>query len=193
VLARLELLERELRARDPHPLVGPPSLHAGVLRGGTGPSIYAARCHLEIERRTIPGEREAEVVAEVQRIVDRLTDEDPTFQATVRPSLVRGPFEARPGSAVVRAVQDAARSALGASPRVIGQSFWMDAALLADAGVDTVVIGPTGAGAHAVEEWVDMRSVVQLTEILARTARDFCGVAGHLAAAAESAAAATQR
>jgi len=45
------------------------------------------------------------------------------------------------------------------------------------------VIGPTGAGAHAVEEWVDMQSVVQLTEILARTAREFCGVVGHADAA----------
>jgi len=156
-------------------------LHAGVLRGGTGPSIYAAHCHLEIERRTIPGEREADVVAEGQRIVDRRARQEPTFRATVRPTLVRGPFEAAAGSAVVRAVEGAAVSVLGASPRVIGQSFWMDAALLADAGVDTVVIGPTGAGAHAVEEWVDMQSVVQLTEILARAAGDFCGAAGQAA------------
>ena len=33
-LGRLEELERELRARPGHPLVGPPSLHAGTLRGG---------------------------------------------------------------------------------------------------------------------------------------------------------------
>jgi acetylornithine deacetylase len=50
----------------------------------------------------------------------------------------------------------------------------MDAALLSAAGIDTVVIGPTGAGAHALEEWVELKSVAQLTEILAAAAKEFC-------------------
>src|SRR6266545_257665 len=60
-------------------------------------------------------------------------------------------------------------------PTVAGQTFWMDASLLAEAGVETVVIGAHGTGAHADEEWVDLGSVVQLTEILARTAAAWCG------------------
>jgi acetylornithine deacetylase len=35
-LHELAVLERELRARQPHPLVGPPSLHAAMLSGGSG-------------------------------------------------------------------------------------------------------------------------------------------------------------
>src|SRR5205814_8328827 len=71
-LARLSELERELRARRPHPLVGPPSLHAAMLNGGTGLSTYAPSCTLQIERRTVPGETEAQATAEIQRIVDEL-------------------------------------------------------------------------------------------------------------------------
>jgi acetylornithine deacetylase len=51
----------------------------------------------------------------------------------------------------------------------------MDAALLAEAGIETVVIGPTGAGAHAATEWVDLDSVEKLADILARSAIGFCG------------------
>ncbi len=51
----------------------------------------------------------------------------------------------------------------------------MDAALLQAAGVETVVCGATGAGAHADEEWVELESVVKLAEILAETAREYCG------------------
>ncbi len=36
VLAGLDALEQDLRARPPHPLVGPPSLHAATLAGGSG-------------------------------------------------------------------------------------------------------------------------------------------------------------
>src|SRR5260370_6490451 len=69
-LARLSLLERELRARTPHPLVGPPSLHAAMLSGGTGLSTYAPSSVVRIERRTIPGGTEAQAVAEDQAVVD---------------------------------------------------------------------------------------------------------------------------
>ncbi len=54
----------------------------------------------------------------------------------------------------------------------------MDSALLAAAGVETVVIGPAGAGAHAEEEWVDIRSVADLAGILADAAVSYCGAHG---------------
>jgi len=173
-LARLDTLEQELRARPPHALVGPPSLHAAVLRGGTGTSTYADHCRLEIERRTVPGETEDQVLAEIRAITERLASEDATFRATVRPMLTRDSFEVRRDAPIVNAVLGAATTVLGARPEVIGEPYWMDAALLSAVGIDTVVIGPTGAGAHALEEWVELKSVAQLTEILAAAAKEFC-------------------
>jgi len=173
-LARLDKLEQELRSRAPHTLVGPPSLHAAVLRGGTGTSTYADRCRLEIERRTVPGETEAGVLSEIRAITDALAAEDPTFRASVRAMLTRGSFEVARNAPIVTAVLGAATSVLGAPPEIIGEPYWMDAALLSDVGIDTVVIGPSGAGAHALEEWVDLRSVETLTDILAAATREFC-------------------
>jgi acetylornithine deacetylase len=174
-LGRLDTLERELRKRAPHALVGPPSLHAAVILGGTGTSTYAAHCRLEIERRTIPGETEESALAEIQSILDALAGSDATFRARVRPLLSRGSFEAHPDSSIVQSVQAAATSVLASPPDIIGEPYWMDAALLADAGIETVVIGPSGAGAHAAKEWVDLDSVQRVAEILARSTLDFCG------------------
>lgn len=176
-LGELDHLERALRSSPRHRLVGPPSLHAGVLRGGTGASIYAANCHLEIERRTIPGESEAEAVGEIREIVQRLTQADPTFKATVRSLLTREPFEATPDASIVRTVASATTEVLGREPAYVGISYWMDAALLSAAGVETVVIGPAGAGAHADDEWVEIDSVVRLADILARAAVAYRGAA----------------
>ena len=169
-LARLEDLERELRTRPPHPLLGPPSLHAGVLAGGTGASVYAAESRVEIERRTIPGEAEDDVMAEVVRLLDGLARDDPSFRGEAKALLTREPFETAPDGPIARAVTTAATQVLGRSPAVVGMSYWMDAALLHAAGIDTVVIGPTGSGAHAVEEWVDVPSVIRLAEILSAAA-----------------------
>jgi acetylornithine deacetylase len=175
VLARLEALGARLVSSPPHPVVGPPSLHAATLQGGTGWSTYAARCVLRIERRTVPGETEASVVAQVQEILDGLTAEDPHFHATVRPALSRPPWEARADSAITDLVGRAAEAVLGRAPARTGAPYWMDTALLGAAGIDTVVLGPAGEGAHAAVEWVDLESVRQTAEILARTAREFCG------------------
>jgi acetylornithine deacetylase len=173
-LAELDKLEKELRTRSPHPLVGPPSLHAALINGGAGLSTYAASCKLKIERRTIPGETQVQVVGEIKAIIDRLSAADPSFKATVSAFCTRDPFEVAADAAIVRAVEQAATLVRGTPPRHTGQTFWMDSALLANAGMETVVIGPIGAGAHADEEWVDLQSLADLAEVLAHAAVDYC-------------------
>jgi acetylornithine deacetylase len=173
-LAELDRLETRLRTGPAHALVGPPSLHAAMLRGGTGLSTYAAACTLQIERRTIPGETDQEALAQIQEIVARLAARDATFGATVRPFFARRPFEVSPDAAIVKTLADAARTVLGRAPSFVGDSPWMDAALLSAAGIETVVMGPVGSGEHSIEEWVDIASVCRMAEILARTAAAYC-------------------
>jgi acetylornithine deacetylase len=174
VLGRLDRLETDLRRREGHRLVGAPSLHAAQIEGGSAPSVYAARCRLRVERRTIPGETEAEARREVQSILDALAEEDPAVDASCTVAFARRPFEAVTDSAVAAAVRAAGTDVRGEAPPDAGQTFWTDAALLAEAGTDTVVLGPVGEGLHTTEEWVDLDSVVDLAAILARTAHRYC-------------------
>lgn len=178
VLHELEELARALQAEAGHPLVGAPSLHVATLAGGTEWSAYAARCTLGVERRTVPGETAVQVKGEVQAILDRLAAADPTFHGQLEVILVREPFEVGAATPIVRAVEEAAAAVLGAPPAHIGDSPWMDAALLAAAGVETVVIGPAGGGAHGAEEWVEVDSLTKLASILAASAVNYCGQVG---------------
>lgn len=175
VLSELERLARALQGQSGHPLLGAPSLHAATLAGGSEWSAYAARCTLGIERRTIPGESAAQVEGEVRAILDRLAAADAAFHAQMEVILVREPFEVAASAPIVHAVEAAARQVLGVMPAHIGDSPWMDAALLAAAGTETVVIGPAGGGAHAVQEWVELDSVSKLASILAVSAVNYCG------------------
>jgi acetylornithine deacetylase len=174
-LADLDRLEYALRTGPAHPLVGPPSLHAATIQGGSGLSTYAAQCRLQIERRTIPGETVDGAVGEIRAIVDQLAASDPSFAATVRAFFVREPFEVSPDAQIVQVLAGKAAAVLGRPPAFVGDTPWMDAALLADAGIETVVMGPVGAGEHSAVEWVDVDSVVKMAEILARTAVAYCG------------------
>jgi acetylornithine deacetylase len=174
-LSQLDGLEKELRQRSPHPLVGPPSLHAARLEGGSEVSIYAAHCLLQIERRTCPGETTDQATGELQAIINRLAQDDPTFKATVKAAFQRSPFEVEKDAQIVQTLESVIADRNGETPTHSGQSFWTDAAILADAGIETVLIGPTGAGLHSEIEWVDVQSVMDLTEILAETAVRYCG------------------
>jgi acetylornithine deacetylase len=175
-LAELEGLEVALRTGPAHALVGPPSLHAATINGGSGLSTYAARCRLQIERRTIPGETTDAAVGQIRAIADGLAAADPSFSATVRSFFAREPFEVSPDAPIVRALAAEAAAVLGRTPAFVGDTPWMDAALLAEAGIETVVMGPIGAGEHSAVEWVDVDSVVKMADILARTAVAYCGV-----------------
>jgi len=174
VLTAIEALNARLAEGRKHPLLGPGSMHAALLRGGTGLSTYSAECRLSIERRTVPGESEDGVRGEIQSVLDSLARADPSFTASLEVLLSRPPFEARPGSPLVNALRDAAHQVLGHEPEPVGETPWMDSALLAEAGVDTVVMGPHGTGAHAAVEWVDLESVEALARILAQTVLDYC-------------------
>jgi acetylornithine deacetylase len=177
-LAELERLERQVRGGASHRLLGSPSLHAAVLRGGTGLSTYAASCVLQIERRTLPDETPAAVLAEVETILESLRAADPGFEARARLLLARPGYEGSAESAIARSVISAAAEQLGRAPAISGAAYWMDAALIAEAGIETVVIGAAGTGAHAAVEWVELSSVVTLAGILTDAAVRYCGVTG---------------
>ena len=174
MLARLDRLEQELREQDGHRLVGTPSLHAAQIEGGTASSVYAARCRLRIERRTVPGESGRRAREEVQALLDALGGEDDAFDGRCNLAFSRRPFEVAADAPIAEAVRSGAEAVLGQAPPNVGQTFWTDAALLSEAGTETVVLGPVGGGLHTTDEWVQLDSVVALAEILARTAQRYC-------------------
>ena len=174
-LAKLSMLEEALRKQPSHPLLGSASLHAATLAGGTELSAYAARCRLGIERRTLPGEDSQVASAEIRAILEDLEREDPQFKWRLKTLLGRDPFEVRPDCRIVQVVKSAAAEVCDGTPELIGDHPWMDSALLSAAGIETVVIGPSGGGAHSAEEWVDLESVEKLAAILAQSAIQYCG------------------
>jgi len=174
-LSELEILEADLRQRPPHPLVGPPSLHASTIRGGTEISTYPAECRLEFEWRTIPGDSVQAATSEIQTILDRQAAADPNFHAELHVFQVRQHYEVSPEAPIVKVVSGILESRLGIKPTQTGAPFWTDAALLSEAGIQAVVLGPHGAGLHSEEEWVDLQSCVDLAAVLAEAAIMYCG------------------
>lgn len=175
VLMGLEELDLSLRSAAAHHLVGSGSVHASLIEGGQELSSYPERCSLSIERRTIPGETMQQVEAEIPAIFSRIAAHDPTFRATVKTGLTREPFEVSLQEPIVQTVLRHAQRLLGREIEEVGGTGWMDSALLAAAGIPTVIFGPGGEGAHAIVEWSDLAQVEQCADILVEVAQEFCG------------------
>lgn len=174
VLVALAELDRSLRAAPSHRLLRSGSVHASLIAGGQERSSYPERCTLTVERRTIPGETEQSVASEIQAILDRVAASDPDFRASTRTTLVRPSFEVAEDAPIVSALRRTAAGILGREPEIVGETPWMDSAILAAAGIPTVVFGPGGEGAHAAVEWVDLDQVARCAEVLLATAEEFC-------------------
>jgi acetylornithine deacetylase len=171
VLIAVVELERALAGRT-HELLGRGSVHASLIAGGQELSTYPERCVLSIERRTLPGEDAAQLDAELARLVTAGAGGPAELSGVT--TLVRAPFEVSPQEPIVTLVRERAAARLRREPAVRGHNAWMDAAFTSAAGIPTVVFGPDGAGAHAVEEWVDLASVRECAEVLLATAVAFC-------------------
>jgi len=174
-LVEVERLSKEVLAAKSHPLLTPPSLHASLIKGGSELSTYPAHCRIDLERRTIPGETEATVAAEMETLLSRAKERCPSFAAKFAIDFYRPPLEVKADQPIVARIAEAWAAVTGAPPQFTGMSCWMDAAILAASGIPAVIFGPDGAGAHAQEEYVDFASIITAAKVLAATARAFCG------------------
>jgi acetylornithine deacetylase len=153
--------------------MGTASLHASIISGGRELSSYPDLCRLQLERRTIAGEDERQPLDEIRAILDGLAGDDAEFEASVRMSFSRPAYELPAGHALPTLLASTA-GASGVQSRTVGMSFWTDAAVLASAGIPSVLYGPGGAGLHSVEEYVTLADVLACRDVLAGLAAAWC-------------------
>jgi acetylornithine deacetylase len=176
-LVELEKLATSQQSSQPYPLLGPPSLHASLIEGGIELSTYPPSCTLKIEWRTVPGQTEEQLYGLLQAIIDRLKAQDASYQAEVKTMFVRHPFQVSEDAPIVRSVYNQVQKVLGKAPEFIGGAGWADTSLFERAGMDALMFGSDGDGAHANEEWADLDALEITAQVFAETILDFCGPA----------------
>ena len=173
VLVAFEEESRRLARETGHPLLGPASLHAGTIEGGSTPSVYPDSCHLVVERRTLPGETTRGVMAEARRVLARARERCPGLDAGVEAGLYRAATEVPAGSGLVEGLRRACRRE-GLPGAVEGMTAWVDACFLNEHGTPAVCFGPGSiAQAHAAEEWVRVGEIEACARVLGDFARRF--------------------
>lgn len=167
-------LVRGLRGLDftstPHPLLAPPTLNVGTIRGGIKTNVVPDRCQATVDLRTLPGQRHDEIVDAVLTLANQLEEAAPGLRFEVRVANDMAAVQTPPDAPIVTAMQAAVAETLGAEPRVRGATYYTDASVLAypPAGdraaagpVPTVVFGPGDDRlAHQPNEQVEVAQVL---------------------------------
>ena len=164
----LEKLGARLAERH-HDRLGSPSLSVGMIGGGLAANIVPDHAWLQTDRRALPGETEAQIVAEVEEALRSGGADD----VVVESCSIEKPALATPDESVsVRACR-AALASLSLPDEPASLAFGTDAAILAEHGIPSVVLGPGAvAQAHTTREHVSIRQVDLATDLFVKLLSD---------------------
>ena len=128
----------------------------------------------------LPQEDVAAVIGEVQRSFRSFCEQDPFFsvyqpewKAIIDPPLLG--HELPIDHEWTQSLYRSATAALGTAPPLTAAEYPCDAFINQRYfGIPTLVFGPRGAGPHNINEYVEVRSVLQTAEALITTALEWC-------------------
>jgi acetylornithine deacetylase len=169
LLPLIEAHAEQLRQDRSDPLLGPATLSVGRIEGGTSVNTVPDRCHIEIDRRTLPGENTRAVHAEFEAYLRNHAPTGIDF-ACAEPWLSCPALSPEGSSGLVEELGRCIDEVRG-SHRVVPVPYGTDASTLAEAGIPSVVFGPGNIDqAHTCDEWIDLDEVEMASEILYRLA-----------------------
>lgn len=146
--------ENEKLAGMSHPLLGAGTLNVGCINGGRQVNIVPDSCTIDVDRRLLPGEAIADVLAHYR---DVLRDVPGVHFA--EPMLEDEAFETAADADIVRAAMSVA-DGLQTESEPIGVPFGTDASKFSRAGVPAIICGPGDIDlAHGAVEYVEIEQV----------------------------------
>ena len=144
-------------------VLGRPTVSLGTIRGGTATNVVPDRCEIQVDRRLMPGETAAAVLADLRA---RLADVPGGIEIRL---LKEGlPFHTPAEAGLVRRFS-AALAAAGIAPVLEGAAWCSDAGPLAPVCGETLVWGPGSiAQAHTVDEYIEAAALESGRDVLRR-------------------------
>jgi acetylornithine deacetylase/succinyl-diaminopimelate desuccinylase family protein len=178
-LVETELVPGFERRRDP--VLGLPAINMGTIRGGQQPSMVAAECRVQLDRRWVTTETIDDVFGDLEELLAKVRAARPGLKTGLRrmpggmATMLHGPLVIDPDHPLVRAAQGALEDSGRAAGPLTVFPAWTDGALISrEAGIPTLVWGPGELKlAHSAEESVPVEEILAAARLYADAARRF--------------------
>ena len=166
VLAGLETYAADLKEAIPaHPLCGPATISVGRIEGGLSVNTVPDRCEIEIDRRVIPGEDGAGVIADCEAYLRKNTNVD--FK--MLPPWITGISLSDEHNDKLADRMLGYVAAVAGTHEKVGVAYGTNASRIAASGVPAIVCGPGSINqAHTEAEWININELRQAAEIYYR-------------------------
>ncbi|WP_062232345.1 M20 family metallopeptidase [Fictibacillus sp. FJAT-27399] len=175
-LDKLEQTEKERLGE--HPYLGWPSITPTILqapvKGEPQINVVPAQCMATLDIRTVPGQEHEQLRSKIEDIIERLSEDDDDFKATLELIEDRPWTETPKDHEFVQAMAQAYTQVTGKDPVYNGVPGATDGTFLHLAGVPIVT---TGAGdryiPHHADEYVDIKELVETVKLYTLSAHNF--------------------
>jgi len=153
-----------------------------VFQGGSYPSAFPSMCLLKGSIATLPGEDSEEVKNTFVSYIIKVARNDPWLKDHLPKIKFTGyfaePSEIPVEHPIVKIVSSNFKEVTKKNPIISGRIGAADTRFLNNYGkTPTVIFGPgLTEQMHAVNEWVDIDSLITATKVLALTILDWCGI-----------------
>ncbi|MGH2380153.1 MAG: M20 family metallopeptidase [Candidatus Limnocylindria bacterium] len=142
------------------------TVNAGVIHGGTRPNVVPERCELQVDMRAATVKAFEAATAEVTRLAGAPTVEG--VEVRLRRIAGHPPMERTDASGRLVALATSIAAELGFELKDAATGGASDANTTASLGIPTLDgLGPVGGDDHSADEWLDLKSVVPRTTLLA--------------------------
>jgi acetylornithine deacetylase/succinyl-diaminopimelate desuccinylase-like protein len=156
-------------------LLGRGTLNIGRIEGGSGINIIPDCCLVHIDRRTVPGEEQDDILAMMREELDALVRSGALTGGELSVVKSAEPYQSSAQGPLVQRLSLACRQE-GVPPRTGGTAWYSDAGPLSHLSAETVVFGPGSIRqAHTADEYIELASLQQGADIL-RTFLTLCAV-----------------
>lgn len=164
------------------------SFNIGLIQGGTQYNNVADTCSIWIDRRCVPGETQKTALEEINRLIARLSQDDPKYKARAfiaRPDWKWEPIRERglkpavtsPDSLITKSLVKAHKAETGQEPNIGYTNGYNDGDFLVnELGIPTVNYGPgESVRSHTAEEKLRIDHLLTAARVYIRTALELAG------------------
>lgn len=175
-----------------HPLLGTPTVNVGLINGcakanrgfldGSAPTfagIVPDQCTVWLDIRWIPGQSVEGILEDLRNLRPSLEKKYPGLAMNVEYiPLPRPAMDLAPDDPLTLAVMDQVQSYAPKAAKALGAHYFADSGILyGSGGIRSMVFGPGSIeSAHAADEQIEIKQILDAAKIYAKTAETVCGI-----------------
>lgn len=139
-----------------------------LIKGGKAINIVPDSCTAFGDTRILPGVTKEHIEKEIRKRLKKLK-----IKYKLTPFVYVPPVFVKPTEPIVKILQKNSQQILKKKPIIEGSGPWSDIWMFIERGIPTVNFGCDGEGMHDKNEYVETKSVIDVTKIYSLTALDF--------------------